>query len=326
MNLEFVKKKALKYYKTGDTIFKEDDPGRSMYVIQSGEVEVSTTVNSQKTVLANLGKGSIFGEMSLVDSQPRSATVKALTNVVCLEITDVRFQQLLGEVPGWMQTFYRILVERLRVADQKQRELPNEVVARQIIYLLYLQLALVQKKAERELSISWEEAVNLSEFLLQIDSAFIRKVMSRLILTDIAESVVDFQLGRQFVVKDMSLFTEFAQFCQQDGSSDLPAEQPQEFSIGEVQLMNLIRRILDDQIKATDITVSLLNDKCIAEYGKELEVFSKEIKRLKKEGILKSCQDEKQYKYFDVNRKKFNQKMSRIERLEFFRQIVKSFR
>lgn len=60
-------------------VVQEFDPGDSMYVILSGEVKVSTySADGREVVLALLGKGSFFGEMSLLDEQPRSATVTTM--------------------------------------------------------------------------------------------------------------------------------------------------------------------------------------------------------------------------------------------------------
>src|SRR6185503_3427637 len=63
-------------WKTGQTIFNEGELGRTMYVLRDGEVEVLRTAsNGKKTPLVRLGAGETFGEMTLVELQPRSATI-----------------------------------------------------------------------------------------------------------------------------------------------------------------------------------------------------------------------------------------------------------
>lgn len=64
-------------YQDGETIIHEDDLSRVMFVIQQGAAVVSKKVGDEEVVLATLRRGSFFGEMSLLESLPRSATVRA---------------------------------------------------------------------------------------------------------------------------------------------------------------------------------------------------------------------------------------------------------
>ena len=62
----------------GETLFEAGDPGESLFVVHSGEMEIFTTDTAgQKIVLANPGRDDIFGELALLDAGPRSATAKA---------------------------------------------------------------------------------------------------------------------------------------------------------------------------------------------------------------------------------------------------------
>lgn len=73
-------------YRAGSRIFEQGQPGDCAYMIDSGYVEVSYDDKGKRTFLATLGPGEIFGEMSLLDGQPRSATAIALheTTVICI--------------------------------------------------------------------------------------------------------------------------------------------------------------------------------------------------------------------------------------------------
>jgi len=81
-------------------VVQEFDPGDSMYVILEGEVKVSTySVDGREVVLALLGKGSFFGEMSLLDEQPRSANVATMRDSKFANIRRRDLMQLLMSQP-----------------------------------------------------------------------------------------------------------------------------------------------------------------------------------------------------------------------------------
>jgi NADH dehydrogenase len=67
------------HYASGDYIFRQGDPGTSFYVIEKGEVEVFRRVEGKNSdeVIAVLGPGDFFGEVALIDNQPRSASIRA---------------------------------------------------------------------------------------------------------------------------------------------------------------------------------------------------------------------------------------------------------
>lgn len=193
--MAYLEKQAVRY-KASEIIFQEDDTGNSMFIIQSGIVEVSKVINKQKVVLAKLKKGSIFGEMALVDNKPRSATVSAITNVSCLEMSRMLFDKRLEEIPRWMRSFYQILVERLREADNKQSSSDAGEVAKQIVY--FLSFLLLRGKPDRfdRISIPWKESAESTAFLLNVPNEVVTKVMNKLTLTSLAKSETMYKEGR----------------------------------------------------------------------------------------------------------------------------------
>ena len=78
-------------YKDGDNIFEENSIGKEMYIILTGKVKVTKERGDVETTLATLEEGDFFGEMSLFDNNPRSATVKALGDIKLLEINQKNF-------------------------------------------------------------------------------------------------------------------------------------------------------------------------------------------------------------------------------------------
>ncbi len=132
--MSYIEQQVFRKFKSGDIIFRENDPGNSMFIINSGIVEISKVINKQKVVLAKLKKGSIFGEMALVDGSPISASVTAIMDVSCLEMSRMLFNKRLEEIPQWMRSFYQILEERLREANKKRLSLVTGEVTKRIVF------------------------------------------------------------------------------------------------------------------------------------------------------------------------------------------------
>ena len=78
-------------YEDGDVIFREDEPGDCMYYISKGKVNISRNSTEGAVHIATLGEGEIFGEMSLFDRLPRSATATASGETTLLTIDKKKF-------------------------------------------------------------------------------------------------------------------------------------------------------------------------------------------------------------------------------------------
>lgn len=97
------------------TIFMEGQEGRSLYIVVSGRVRVH--IGDRE--LAQLGKGKCFGEMSLFDAEPRSATVSTLEPCECLVLTQQQLYDAIDETPGIAINIIRLLSRRTRELNQK---------------------------------------------------------------------------------------------------------------------------------------------------------------------------------------------------------------
>lgn len=105
-------------YRAGETIFHKDDAGSTMYVISEGTVKVSVPSElGNEMILAILSNGDHFGELSLFDNKPRSATVTAasVTEVYILHHDD--FINFINKHPRVAINIISSLSERLRRAD-----------------------------------------------------------------------------------------------------------------------------------------------------------------------------------------------------------------
>jgi len=101
--------------KAGTTVCDEGEVGQTFYFILSGKAAVIR--NGRK--VAELGQGEYFGELALLDRLPRSATVKALTDLELLVISQKDFNKLLTASPSLTRKLLVATASRLRNADAK---------------------------------------------------------------------------------------------------------------------------------------------------------------------------------------------------------------
>ncbi len=105
-------------YKDGDTIFEENSIGKEMYIILTGNAKVTKKKDGVETTLATLEEGDFFGEMSLFDNNPRSATVKALGDVKLLEINQKNFLKKISRDPSLAFRMFEKMSQRIRDSDE----------------------------------------------------------------------------------------------------------------------------------------------------------------------------------------------------------------
>ena len=105
-------------FKKGATIIHEGTTGSYAYLILSGSVEVSKQVKDEKVILSRLVKGNIFGEMSLVDEKPRSASIVALEDTEVRVITRERFESMLEHNPHAVIPLLKQVFQRVRYLNQ----------------------------------------------------------------------------------------------------------------------------------------------------------------------------------------------------------------
>lgn len=97
-------------FATGEVIVREGDVGDAFYIVTSG----SAVVEQNGARLRELGDGDFFGEISLIDGQPRTATITATGNVEALVLDRDDFQRLINDHPSVRLELLMALTERLR--------------------------------------------------------------------------------------------------------------------------------------------------------------------------------------------------------------------
>jgi CRP/FNR family transcriptional regulator, cyclic AMP receptor protein len=101
-------------FRAGSVIFREGDEAQELFVIKSGQVRIqigNRTINE-------LPADSIFGEMALIDGEPRSATAIAMTDVELVPVSEKQFLFLVSQTPYLALKVMRVLAQRLRATNK----------------------------------------------------------------------------------------------------------------------------------------------------------------------------------------------------------------
>ncbi|MCI0396250.1 MAG: cyclic nucleotide-binding domain-containing protein [Chloroflexi bacterium] len=106
-----------RHIQEGEILFRKGDTGDSLYIIESGWVKaVAGNIHGEEVLLNQFGPGESFGEMSLVDGRPRSATIVALTALEALQLKRDDFLDVLIEQPEFALELLRDISGKLRFA------------------------------------------------------------------------------------------------------------------------------------------------------------------------------------------------------------------
>lgn len=106
-------------YVEGDFVITQGGTGLGLFFILDGKVQVEVEKDGQKLVVAQLGKDAFFGELSIIDNKPRSASVVALEDTNCLLLTRDSFSKLMNRHPVISIELAKGLAERLRITTEK---------------------------------------------------------------------------------------------------------------------------------------------------------------------------------------------------------------
>ena len=102
-----------------EILVKEGENSHSMFWVQSGQLVVTKKRGAEEITLGHIYSGELVGELSFLDSEPRSATVKAVTECELLQIPQDTFDKTFVSQPKWLEILYKTLAERLRKANAR---------------------------------------------------------------------------------------------------------------------------------------------------------------------------------------------------------------
>lgn len=113
-------------FQNGEILFKAGEPGDCAYVIMEGEVEILSAVDDD-SVVAVLQMNQIFGELALLNDEPRSATLRAKGDLKVMKISESQFMELIRESPGLALNVLRQLGQKLADSHQQVEQLREQL-------------------------------------------------------------------------------------------------------------------------------------------------------------------------------------------------------
>lgn len=111
--------KEIKKLLAGEFLLHEGEESSEMYYLQSGTLTVLKRKGDSQQTLGTISAGELVGEMSFLDKQPRSATVKAVTESVLIVIPHEKLESTLESLPKWFTALQNTLLDRLRKANAR---------------------------------------------------------------------------------------------------------------------------------------------------------------------------------------------------------------
>lgn len=108
-----------KTYPAGGVIFREGDVGAEMFIIQSGQIKITKKTANEEKTLVILSEGDFFGEMAVIDREPRSASAIAITETKCIVLNHEVFESTMQNNTHIVKKILRNMSSRLRDANKQ---------------------------------------------------------------------------------------------------------------------------------------------------------------------------------------------------------------
>jgi CRP/FNR family transcriptional regulator, cyclic AMP receptor protein len=201
----------------GTVLFEEGQPGRDMYIVVSGEVEIRHQVGDAERVLAVLAAGEFFGEMAILNARPRSATAVVRTAARLLVIDGTTFEAMLRARPEIALRMIKALAMRLDSANHHVELLllptANHRVAQCLRHMAEEQMQLAGRPSTHGTSIlvpkqASDIAARVGLPQREVDDVLERLRAARLVMTSEDAGVA----GIGFVVPEVGRLLEFLEF------------------------------------------------------------------------------------------------------------------
>jgi len=192
----------------GTTVFRQGDPGGSMYVIRAGKVRVLKEAHGRQRVVTTLGPGDFFGEMAVVMGRPRTATAEVLEEAELLKVPAAKLEEMVAQSGEVAIRLIRHLAERIENANRFIDLLLEDDMTARVI--LELQRILEQANGSAAPDVTDADLA----LAIGVDQSDVRTALRRLTRVGVVEVSAGFVL-----IKDLQRLNEFLDFIRNSGSS-----------------------------------------------------------------------------------------------------------
>ena len=192
----------------GTTVFRQGDPGGSMYVIRAGKVRVLKESHGRQRIVTTLGPGDFFGEMAVVTGQPRSATAEVVEEAELLRVPADKLQEMVAGTGEVAIRLIRHLAERLEHANRFIDVLLEDDVTARVILAIRETLNKAEGSAAPDIT-DKELALQLG-----VEKTEVRAALRRLTRVGVLEVSSGYVL-----VKDGERLEEFLEFVRNSGKT-----------------------------------------------------------------------------------------------------------
>lgn len=214
-------------------IFSEGDEGDCAYIIEKGRVLAFVTKDKEEVPLSILGEGEIFGEMSLIDNMPRSASVRALEDVRLAIVTKQQVLERVSTADKVVQLLMRVLLKRLRNrnshltfagTNSQDLELENDPTAQSALDKIRLENQIFQAFQNKEFELFYQPIVNLKnkkitgcEALLRWNSPQLGLVSPNLFIDIIENSSMVIPIGHWIINQALKDLSQIKAYLEKNG-------------------------------------------------------------------------------------------------------------
>jgi CRP/FNR family transcriptional regulator, cyclic AMP receptor protein len=116
---EIISHFRIQQFSKGESVLKKGEPGVKLFIILSGQVEI---IGDYGVSIATLGKGDVFGEMSLLSGRPVNSTVRVLDDARIMFMNGNHFRMMLNRFPALQMYFARLMVDRLARSNEERAQ------------------------------------------------------------------------------------------------------------------------------------------------------------------------------------------------------------
>jgi CRP-like cAMP-binding protein len=128
-------------YLAGEYIFREGDLGEEMFIIHSGSVRITKTTDEGEKTLVVLGTGDFFGEMAVIDKEPRSASAVAAVDTICIALNEDLFEQQMQRNAKIVKKILKNMSSRLRSMNEQLKNLTTKDFNMRVVNTLLMHVS-----------------------------------------------------------------------------------------------------------------------------------------------------------------------------------------